>query len=74
MSIYANYAKSAAAVGLLVVAWTIYSASHGITTTGSGGLYASSAGISEGLIDFVLLTAVVWICLWVYRRSGRRKS
>jgi membrane protein implicated in regulation of membrane protease activity len=70
------YGESATAVAVLVAALMIYSGFHGIAVTGSGGLGAVSFGVSEALVQFVLLTAVVWTCLWAFRywRSRRRKS
>jgi hypothetical protein len=65
---------SAAGVVVLVAALPIYSAIRGFRVAGSGGLGAVSFGVSEALGEFVVLTAVVWTCLWAFRKSRRRKS
>jgi uncharacterized RDD family membrane protein YckC len=68
------YLKSAAAIAVLVAVLTLFPMFSGIAVTGSGGFWAVSFGVSEALVEFVLLTAVVWTALWWYRRSRRRQS
>ncbi len=53
-------------VGLLGTVVGVISAFHGIATTGSGGLGAVSAGISEALVETALGLVVAIPAVWLY--------
>jgi len=67
-------AKSAGIAFLVVLAWTIYTGFKSIASTGSGGLGAVSFGVSEALIELLVLTAVVWVALYLKSRSSRKPT
>jgi biopolymer transport protein ExbB/TolQ len=66
------HAKRAAIVIAVLAAFLIYRAFHGVGVTGSGGVGAVSVGISEALLEFLALAAVV--CVFFYWRSRRQRS
>jgi len=66
------HVKRAAIVIAVLAAFLIYRAFHGISDTGSGGVGAVSVGISEALLEFLALAAVV--CAFFYWRSRRQRS
>ncbi len=63
------YIKSAAAVAVLVVVLQVCIALQYEVplagSTGNGGLGAVSAGFGEALVEFVVLTSVIWAVLYV---------
>ena len=64
------YLKSAGIVAIVAVLFSLWTAFQGIAATGSGGLGAISFGISESLLEFVVLTVVVWaVIYWRSRRA-----
>src|SRR4029453_4265893 len=62
----ATIGSTAPFVGLLGTVVGVISAFHGIATTGSGGLSAVSAGISEALVETALGLVVAIPAVWVY--------
>jgi biopolymer transport protein ExbB/biopolymer transport protein TolQ len=68
----ATIGSTAPFVGLLGTVVGVINAFHGIATTGSGGLGAVSAGISEALVETALGLVVAIPAVWLYNYfSGR---
>jgi drug/metabolite transporter superfamily protein YnfA len=65
-------AKRAAAVLVIVGAFAIYRWSRAVRPTDTGGLGAVSAGISEAVVETLVLAAIVGALL--YWRSRRQRS
>jgi hypothetical protein len=66
-------AKSAGVAFVLVAVLAVYDGFSGIAVTGSGGLGAVSFGVSEAIVELLVLTAVVWVLLFLKSRLGRTK-
>src|SRR5436853_764494 len=62
----ATIGSTAPFVGLLGTVVGVINAFHGIATTGSGGLGAVSAGISEALVETALGLVVGIPAVWIY--------
>jgi biopolymer transport protein ExbB/biopolymer transport protein TolQ len=62
----ATIGSTAPFVGLLGTVVGVINAFHGIATTGSGGLGAVSAGISEALVETALGLVVAIPAVWMY--------
>jgi hypothetical protein len=60
--------KSAGVAFVLLAAWAVYVGFSGIAMAGSGGLGAVSFGISEALLALLVLSAVVWVLLFLRSR------
>ena len=68
----ATIGSTAPFVGLLGTVVGVISAFQGIATTGSGGLGAVSAGISEALIETALGLVVAIPAVWMYNYFTNR--
>ena len=67
-------AKSALIAVVLVAAWTLYDwirfSIAPIVFSGSGGLGAVSAGLSEAVVELVITTGAIWLLLFLKSRVG----
>ena len=70
------HTKRALLVVTALLALTIWRVMAGVQVTGSGGLGVVSVGFSEGMIDFLFLSAIVGAFFyWQHRRRvNRRRS
>lgn len=65
------HAKRAALVIVVLLALAIYKVMSSVVVTGSGGIGAVSAGLSEAVLEFLALSVLV--CLFFYWRHRRQE-